>query len=385
VCCFRNGDEGWFGAHLRAGARYGRDLEYINTRVYHAGEMARPTSSMKLGVSAMTPRSIATATSPAVPPHSIARYTVTNVPIAEPGTRAGDLRQQLSGRRYDDAAYVFLIGGAATLVGIAGMGAVLSAPADTPLAELAKGATCPVVTPDTDREEAASAAIRAGTSVLGVCGADGRFIGAVPASALISILRDEHLEDLHHMAGILSQSEAAKEALTAAPHRGAFYRLPWLLVGMVGSAVATMTMARFEHVLAAHIAVAFFIPAIVYLADAVGTQSEAVAVRGLSLTDTGFASILSGELATGLLLGSALGALAFPAVWLAFGSIALASTVAVSLAIASGIASTLGFLLPWLFARFGYDPALGSGPVGTVVQDVLSLLVYFLIASALIV
>jgi magnesium transporter len=241
-----------------------------------------------------------------------------------------------------------------------------------------------VVAPDTDREEAASAAIRAGASVLGVCGGDDRFIGAVPASALISILRDEHLEDLHHMAGILSQSEAARAALTAPPHRRAFYRLPWLLVGMAGSAVATATMARFEHLLAAHLAVAFFIPAIVYLADAVGTQSEAVAVRGLSLTGGEFASFFTGEVATGVLVGIVLGALAYPLVWLAFGSGALAAAVAVALIVASSLATGIGFLLPWLFARSGYDPALGSGPLGTVVQDVLSLLIYFFVASMLI-
>jgi magnesium transporter len=71
-------------------------------------------------------------------------------------------------------------------------------------------------------------------------------------------------------------------------------------------------------------------------------------------------------------------------VWLAFGSAALAATVAISLLTASSVATTIGLLLPWLFARLGYDPALGSGPVGTVVQDVLSLLIYFLIATALI-
>ena len=56
-----------------------------------------------------------------------------------------------------------------------------------------KAVNCTCVTPDTDREEAASVAIRAGASALAVCDDDGRFIGAVPAAALMSILRDEHL------------------------------------------------------------------------------------------------------------------------------------------------------------------------------------------------
>jgi len=46
-----------------------------------------------------------------------------------------------------------------------------------------------------------------------------------------------------------------------------------------------------------------------------------------------------------------------------------------------GCATTIGLLLPWLFQRMGSDPALGSGPVATIIQDVLSLVIYFAIAT----
>jgi magnesium transporter len=317
-------------------------------------------------------------------PQSIARYLVRAVPTARPGAAAGPVREQLAGRRYDDASHVFLVGDEGRLVGVAEIADVIAADAGRPVGQLTKDGNCFVVAPDTDREDAASIAIRSGVSALAVCDRDGRFIGAVPPDALMRILRDEHLEDLHHMAGILGKSEAAQAALTAPPHRRAIYRLPWLLVGMAGSALATAMMSRFEGALSAHIAVAFFIPAIVYLADAVGTQSEAVAVRGISLTDAAVAPLLVGELCTGVLIGVALGALAYPLVWLAFGSVALAATVAIALIAASSVATTIGLLLPWTFAKFGYDPALGSGPLATVVQDVLSLLIYFAIASGLV-
>jgi magnesium transporter len=116
----------------------------------------------------------------------------------------------------------------------------------------------------------------------------------------------------------------------------------------------------------------------------VGTQSEAVAVRGLSLSGGALTPLLAGELGTGVLIGVTLGLLAYPLVWLAFGSAALAATVAVALMVASSLATSIGLLLPWVFARLGYDPALGSGPLATVVQDVLTLLIYFLVASALV-
>lgn len=335
----------------------------------------------------MVTPSIDTAASPFTnqgrPVESVAHYLVTAVPTAAPDESAGNLLSRLRGCRYDVASHVFLVS-ENRLAGVVEIGDIIGASATTPLADLATDINSHVVTPDADREEAASTAIRAGLAVLGVCDRDGRFVGAVPASALISILRDEHLEDLHHMVGILGKSEAAREALTAPPHRRALYRLPWLLVGLGGSAVATALMARFEDAIAAHVAVAFFIPAIMYLADAVGTQAEAVAVRGLSLTDAKLIPLLIGELGTGILIGTTLGCLALLSVWLVFGNIALATTVAIALVVASSIATTIGLLLPWIFARFGYDPALGSGPVATVIQDVMSLSIYFLIAAALV-
>jgi magnesium transporter len=127
--------------------------------------------------------------------------------------------------------------------------------------------------------------------------------------------------------------------------------LPWLLVGMGGSAVATAMMARFETALAAHIAIAFFIPAVVYLADAIGTQSEAIAVLGVSLSGARLGPVLAEELATGgILIGITLGSLAYPLVWLGFGSNALAAMVAIALVVASSVATIIGLLLPALFA-----------------------------------
>jgi magnesium transporter len=78
-----------------------------------------------------------------------------------------------------------------------------------------------------------------------------------------------------------------------------------------------------------------------------------------------------------------LGALTFPAVWFAFGDRQLALAVALALILAGGVATTIGLFLPWVLFRAGKDPAFGSGPVATIIQDVLSLLIYFTIVSLL--
>jgi magnesium transporter len=61
----------------------------------------------------------------------------------------------------------------------------------------------------------------------------------------------------------------------------------------------------------------------------------------------------------------------------------LATAVGAAILVAGSVATSCGLLLPWLLAKLGTDPAFGSGPVATVIQDVLSLLIYFVIVGAL--
>jgi magnesium transporter len=229
-----------------------------------------------------------------------------------------------------------------------------------------------------------STALHHGVAAMPVVDSADRLIGVVGPTSLMAILRREHVEDLHRLAGITRESTHAREALEEPPARRARHRLPWLVVGLGGSMVATAVVASFESALAAKPSLAFFVPGLVYLADAIGTQSEAVAVRGLSLSHAGLARLIGGEMRTGLLIGLVLALLTFPLVWLAFGDPRLAAAVTLSLAGASVVASVLGLLLPGLLARLGSDPAYGSGPVATIVQDVLSLLIYFACVTAIV-
>jgi magnesium transporter len=199
--------------------------------------------------------------------------------------------------------------------------------------------------------------------------------------ALLEVLRSEHIEDLHRLVGIRHDASRARAAIEAPPLKRARERLPWLIVGLAGSMVATTVVALFEKSIEARLAIAFFVPAIVYLADAIGTQTEAVVVRGLSLSHARLSTMVAGEFRTGVAIGAALGFIAFPFTWLAFGDTRLAAAVSISLAAAGSVATTIGMLLPWLLTRLGQDPAFGSGPIATIIQDVLSLVIYFVVMT----
>jgi len=303
-----------------------------------------------------------------------------NVPTFGPDTSSGEARAALSGRQFDCVDLVLVVAPDRRLLGVLPIAQLLALEPGARL-EAAMLREFPVARSDSDQEHVASLALHHGLTAIPVGDETGRFVGVVPAEALLAILRREHVEDLHLLAGVARETEVAREAIEAPPVRRMRHRLPWLLVGLAGSGVATAVMAYFEGVLQTNLAVAFFIPGIVYLADAIGTQTETIAVRALSLSHARVGRLLAGEIRTGLLLGGVLGAITFVGVWLALGDVRLALAVGLALVVAGTLATTIGLLLPSLLARLGRDPAYGSGPLATIIQDVLSLAVYFLSVS----
>ena len=212
----------------------------------------------------------------------------------------------------------------------------------------------------------------------------GEPIGVLTAKVLIEVLAAEHREDVDRLVGIMRDRAGAREALEAPPLQRFRRRLPWLLVGLGLSSGATAVMAGFEATLQQHVMIAFFIPAIVYLTDAIGTQTEAVAVRGLSARHQPLRAVLWSEVATGAMIGLALGAIAFTGIWLVFAAPAIGFGVAISIFAAGTLASAIGLMLPWVLSHFGVDPAFGAGPVATIVQDVLTIAVYFTVVTRIV-
>lgn len=302
------------------------------------------------------------------------------VPLAVGEETAGDLRRRFASETYAARDLVVVVDAAGRYAGAAVLADLLLAGDDARVCDHVD-AEWPCVGDRTDQEHAAETAGRTGAIPLVVVDFERRPLGCIPADQLLSVLEREHREDVHRLVGILEERDGARHALDDPPVDRVRRRLPWLLVGLAMSAAGTALMVSFEGMLKAHVAITFFIPALVYLTDAIGTQSEAIAVRGLSLERRPLAAVLTGEIVTGALIGLVLGVLAFVGVLASFGDVRLAIGAAISLFVAGTLASGLGLLLPWLLSRFGVDPAFGSGPVATIIQDVATMFVYFSVMS----
>jgi len=162
------------------------------------------------------------------------------------------------------------------------------------------------------------------------------------------------------------------------------HRLPWLFIGLVGGIIATVFASSFEKLLETRVELAFFIPVIVYMADALGTQTETIFVRNISKNNLNFTTYLIKESLLGIVVGTLFGIITGLFTYYFFKSLDIALTIALSLALTMSIAPLIALSVSALLYKEHKDPALGGGPFTTIIQDLLSLLIYFLIASLVI-
>jgi magnesium transporter len=312
-----------------------------------------------------------------------ASHMVRNIPRAFADTPVGSVVDSLRGARFECADTVFVTDHDGRLEGIVRINDLLSN-GERRISDIMMPEHQSVRLSD-DQEQIAVLAMQLDMIAVPVVDDEERLIGAVPPEALFRILRAEHMEDLQRLAGIAPHARGPEFAL-GAPLLDRFRRrLPWLIFGLFASFIMTSVMVSFETTVSANVMVAFFIPALVYISGAIGTQAVSVAVRGLAAGSVPLHVLLRDEIIVGLAIGSTLGLIALVSVLLAFGDWSLA--IAVGLAVLGGgfISAIVGFGLPWAFQRLGSDPALGSGPVCTIIQDVASLSIYFLLVTSLVV
>ena len=310
-----------------------------------------------------------------------AHHASRDVPVFQHAERAEKVLNALRGRRYASASHIVVCEGE-RFAGIVTIETLLCAAAAATLGSL-MDREAPAVSPGMDQEIAAWQAVRKGESALSVIDAQGRFVGLIAPHRLLAVLLAEHEEDLSRTGGFIKGASRARTASEEPVERRFVHRLPWLLVGLAGALLAAEFVSAFERALREKLLLAFFIPGVVYLADAVGTQTETVVIRGLSV-GVPMNRMMLREIWTGLAVGAAIALIATPLVWWRWGDPELAACVGVALFAACASASAAAMTLPWLLDRIGLDPAYGSGPLATVIQDLLSILIYFLVAITII-
>src|SRR3970040_3029321 len=300
-----------------------------------------------------------------------AEHACTQVPVATPLRRAADVRQDLVGQTYESASHIIVCADDKFL-GLVRIEDLYAAPADALMRDVMHR-DAPIVAPGIDQEVAAWRAVRNEESALAVVDHEGRWVGIIPPHRLIAVLLSEHEEDLSRLGGFTKSATAARTTSEEPVERRLRHRVPWLLVGLGGALLAADFVGWFEAELEYKVMLAFFIPGIVYLADAVGTPTETIVVRALSI-GVRIRRMVVRELLTGLAIGLVLGTVAGPLVWWRWGEADVALAVGLTVFAACSTATVTAMALPWLLDSFALGSAFGSGPLATVIQDLLSIL-----------
>lgn len=160
-------------------------------------------------------------------------------------------------------------------------------------------------------------------------------------------------------------------------------RLPWLVIGLLGGFLASIVVSHFELTLKETLSLAFFIPVITYMSDAIGTQTETIFIRALTNLQFSITKYVFRELLVGAVVGLVIGVVTGIFGYILSSSMVVGQVVGISLFFSMTAATGLACMTPLILKAFKQDPAVGSGPFTTALQDVVSLTIYFSVASLL--
>lgn len=209
-----------------------------------------------------------------------------------------------------------------------------------------------------------------------VVNVQGQLVGRITIDDVVDVITEQAEEDRQLMTGI---SEDVEEDDSVWKNTRA--RLPWLLIGILGGLINAKFMGLFEGEILQIAAIAFFIPLIQATGGNVGIQSSSLIVQSLAnpgFVEEGMWTRLSKVFTVALLNGLFLSLIVWGANMLLFNETMLSLVVSIALFSVVLFASFVGTVTPLILNRFGFNPALASGPFITTTNDLLGLTIYFL-------
>ncbi len=240
------------------------------------------------------------------------------------------------------------------------------------------------VEPETDQERVAYLALHHNLKSIPVVDKDNTLLGIVPGDYILNILEKEISEDLLYLAGVYEPISRLEweDQLTFPFFMAIKHRLPWLLIGLIGGVLVARIIGFFEASLRQNLVLAMFIPVIVYMSNATGSQTQAIFLRDLAThTKIPFRKYFLRQLLTCFFLALFCSLFLFLVVAVGWATFYLAFVLSLSMLITIISASFFALAIPYSLNKFKVDPAFGSGPFTTIVQDILSIIIYFGIAN----
>ena len=312
-----------------------------------------------------------------------AAYLMTNkVPFAFLDDTISSVENNLRAEKdkLESINYIYVIDKDRKLIGAVSIKEIFRQEGSVLLKDLISGSLISVKASD-KAEKVANLAIQHNIKSIPVLDEKGLILGVVLSDTILEIVDREIREDLAQFVGMEIDHRQIKPSLFTSLKN----RFPWLVVGMLGGFLMSKTIAFFEGTISENIILAAFIPLIVYMASAVQSQIGLFIVRDLAFNPKlNFRKYAFEQLKIIFLIGLGISVLAFLSSFLFYSDILVSLILAI--AMFCGILSSIitGILIPFLFHKLKFDPASASGPIATIFQDLISIVIYLLVAKAFI-
>ncbi|SDQ89129.1 magnesium transporter [Virgibacillus salinus] len=275
--------------------------------------------------------------------------------------------------------YLYVVDQDKRLVGVLSLRDLIIADDDTLISDLMSEKIVSVSVAK-DQEEIAQMMRDYDFLALPVVDFQNHLLGIITVDDILDVMDEEASDDYSKLAGVSDIDRPNDNAFISAKKR-----LPWLVIlSFLGMFTASL-IGQFENTLDEVAVLAIFIPLIAGMAGNTGTQALAVAVRGLANGDygkQGKMKLVLREAGTGLITGTVCGLVITIIIFLWQGQFFLGLLVGLSIMATLIVATLAGSLVPILMDRLNIDPAVASGPFITTINDIISILIYFGMATA---
>ena len=208
-----------------------------------------------------------------------------------------------------------------------------------------------------------------------------RLLGILTVDDALRILEQEESEDAARTGG----AEPLRRPYLSTPVFAIVRsRVIWLLVLALGATFTVSVLGAFEAEIEQLVVLTLFVPLLIGLGGNTGNQAATTVTRALALQDVRTRDVwqvLFRELRVGALLGTLLGFIGFGLAWAFFG-IEIGLVIGLTLFAICTVAATVGGVMPLVGLALRADPAVFSNPFITTFVDATGLVIYFLIAKA---
>jgi magnesium transporter len=221
--------------------------------------------------------------------------------------------------------------------------------------------------PEDRAEDAANAFERYDLVSAPVVDAADRLVGRLTVDAVVDYIRRKSAETQLAEAGLAQEEDVFAPVLDSFKNRWS-----WLAINLVTAFIASRVIGAFEGSIARLVALAALMPIVAGVGGNSGNQTITMIVRALALGQIQgdyWKKLLTKELGLALLNGVIWGTLLGVITYVLYSSVALGGVMALAMILNLVLAALMGVAIPWLRARFGRDPAVGSSVLITACTD----------------